>query len=110
MPLARMLDSREAVNGDFCAVVRTMGRERLMCKGWGVPRSEVRKVVIVDEGVDEDEGGERVDWRVVRRAVRVERSDGVGCPGFLVSLGVLDMISIYLGINVYGYIYMDIFI
>lgn len=63
----------------FCAVLRTMGRERLMCRGWGAPRSEVRKEVMV-VGVEGDDDEVSLDWRDERSVVRVVCSVGVGCP------------------------------
>lgn len=47
-----------------------------MCNGWGAPRSDVRKEVMVV--LDEDDV--RLDWRFDRSVVRVVRSVGVGCP------------------------------
>ena len=82
MLLLRMRDSRSDRKLSFCAVLSTMGRERLMCRGWGMPRSEARKDVM---GVlfGEESDGEvrlRLDWRVERRVVRVSCSVAVGCP------------------------------
>jgi hypothetical protein len=60
-----------------------MGRERLMCRGCGAPRSEVRKEDMVVGDDDDDDDGEEEDsedCRFVRSVLRICRSFGEGCP------------------------------
>lgn len=77
MPLPFMVSSRSVRKSSFCDVLSTMGRDRLMCNGCGVPRSEVRNEFMAGDGtVDESEV-----WRRASSVLKMRRSWSVGCPG-----------------------------
>jgi hypothetical protein len=87
-PLPPILDSNCARKVSFCAVLNTMGRERLICRGCGAPRSDVRKEVMVmglsaswvkESGVGNKDEARR-DCNCESKSLRILRSDCVGCP------------------------------